>query len=234
MYTDVQLRLAWHEAMLSTWKTNIRDIEAGQPDERLWIDAMWRDLGWGDWFLGDDGYNEDPESWCGAGLAWVGRHRIGDFLDPDMCIDVRLDSHVASQILPGTDKMYDRSKWQPVGDGEWPGIEYLGGDGAGASPWQQLPLGPGVIATTGSGADGSHILMIDQVRETDAGIRIDTVECNGWGVLGDGHYGEGIVRRYDAGEVPDYDGELHPVQARTLDEIRCVYPPSRAWFAGLS
>lgn len=230
--TDRVVRQAWLSATISTWRATIRDIEDGQPDDREWIGAMWRDLGWGSWFLderGGPGYDEAPESWCGAGLAWIGRHRIGEHIEPDerrQCVDLRIHPHIASQILPGTDRMYDRDKWGEI-DLEFPGLE---ADKLPANDLYQA-LEPGVIVTRGSGPDGSHIMMVHEVDRKSR--TFNTVECNAFGVLGDEKYGEGIVRRYDT-EVEDYQGETHPVEPRSVAEIKMIYPPTVEWCVGES
>lgn len=228
-YTDAHIQKTWLKSTLAVWRATIRDIEQGQPDDREWIDAMWRDLGWS-WFIdsrGDKGYDEAPESWCGAGLAWIGRHRFGEHLEPHLCVDARLRSDIASQVLPGTDRMFDRARWKDLGFDKWPGI-----DANEISVTDTAEhLSPGVICTVGDDRDGSHIVMVEAVNADNGTYR--TVECNAYGVLGDGFYGEGIVRRYDAGLVFGYNRTEHAVKARKIEDIRCIYTPSSEWFAGI-
>jgi len=226
-YTDADIRRAWLDAFRALWAETIRDIEPGQPDERDWIDQMWRDLGWA-WLVdsrGEPGYDEAPESWCGAGPAWVGCYRLGDHLEADQCVDAWLREDIAKKILPGTGRLYDANRWRDIGFAEWPGTTFE--DGAAASA-----IEPGVIVTVGDGADGAHIVMVDDVIEYEGAPAVETIEANGWGVLGDGRYGEGIIRRYDV-EVPDYQGNTYQVEPRKLNEVKCLYAPTTEWVEGL-
>lgn len=228
-YPIEEIRRSWRDAVAATVDAVVRDIDPGQPDDRMWIDSMWRDLGWG-WYIdshGDEGYDEAPESWCGAGPAWVARHRLGEFLEPNQCVDVWLDPCVASEILPGTDRMYDPSRWEKCGIEPWPGHKAWHIDDRKIAEL----LRPGVLFTVGTGTDGSHICMVDEV-DAAAGT-VDTLEANSDGVIGDGRYGEGYVRRYDT-TVEDYAGELHDVEPRSFDEIRVIYPVPLAAFHGVA
>lgn len=217
--------LVWHDACAKTIDMIIRDIDPHQPDDRDWIEMMWRDLGWGDWFLdarGGEGYDEAPESWCGAGPAWVGRHRVGEFLEEQMCMDIQLHSDLASWLLPGTDRLYDQSRWDKY-DLSFPGID------AEELTDEEISdiLQPGFICTVGEGEDGSHIIMVDEVNEGT----LDTLEANAHGVIGNGLYGEGYVRRYDT-TVEGYDGKKHRVKPREFGELKMIYPPQPEWWVG--
>lgn len=223
-YDADTIRTAWRDAVAATIDMNIRDIHDGQPDDREWIDMMWRDLGWG-WYIdsrGDEGYDEAPESWCGAGLAWAGRHRLGEHIEPDMCVDLSLSSCIASEILPGTGRMYDSGRWRECG------VESPRLDPKSMTHNEvRSVLGPGVIFTVGDEADGSHIVMVDEL--TDDG-RIRTLEANSFGVVGDDHYAEGFVRRFET-TAEDYRGDLHDVEPRSVDEIVQIYPFDETMFS---
>lgn len=225
-YALDDIHRTWRDAVAATVDSVIRDIDPGQPDDRAWIDAMWRDLGWG-WYIdshGDEGYDEAPESWCGSGPAWVARHRLGEFLEPDQCVDVALRADVASKILPGTGRMYDRDRWETLGI-EWPGIVARN---RAASELGAI-LRPGVLFTVGDEADGSHICMVDKVNDDET---VNTLEANSHGVIGDGRFGEGYVRRYET-TAKDYTGSVHTVHPRRFDEIKVIYPIPRSAFRGL-
>lgn len=234
MYSTEDIRHAWLSACLSVWSETIRDIDPGQPDERGWIDQMWRRLGavdpdgpdWGSYIdsHGEEGYDEAPESWCGAGPAWAGVRRLGRHLEDDQCVDAQLRPDLACRILPGTGRLGDESRWEDIGlDFSALSPEYSG-------PSAYDALAPGTLVTVGDGWAGSHIVLVDEVDDEDE--TFSTVEANGRGELGDGRYGEGWVRRRDVGEIEDYQGQTHTVRPRGFDEIALVFPPQKTWFTG--
>lgn len=208
------IRQAWIDAALKLWEEPILDISPLHDDDRERIDEIWRTLGWG-WFVdsrGKEGYDEAPESWCGAGQAYAATEILPDVLDAD----VRLHPTIAKKVMPGTDRLYDASRWPaeaPRPNGSVDDVE------------------PGVIVTVGDGPDGSHVVLVRDVLEDES--RYTTVECNGTGVLGSGYYGEGVVRRFNVEEdIEDPSGGTHTVRARPLNGIKQVYPFGPEHFVG--
>jgi hypothetical protein len=200
----LDIRQAWLDAALQLWSEPVRDISPRHDDDRERIGDIWRALGW-EWFIdsrGADGYDEAPESWCGAGQAYIATQMIEG---------IRLHPTIAQEVMPGTDRLYDASRWPdeaPRPDGSIDDVA------------------PGVIATVGDGPDGSHIVLVRDIVDD----RYTTIECNGTGILGDGHYGEGVVRRFGADGVEDASGGTHTVRSRPLDGIKQVYPFDKRHF----
>jgi hypothetical protein len=209
-----EIRKAWIDAALQLWEEPVRDIQRGQPKDPDRIQEMCEAIGWGDWFLdnrGSAGYDEGPgERWCGIGQAYIASEMLPEVLGAD----VELHPDVVAKLLPSTDKLYAESRWQNVGLPR-PSAE-------------PEDIEPGMIVTVGNGPDGSHVVLVRDV----VGDRYTTIECNGTGVLGDGRYGEGVVRRYDVEGVTDYEGDAHTVRSRPISGIKQVYPFGAEHFVG--
>jgi len=171
-------------------------------------------IGWGSWFLdqrGGLGYDEGPgERWCGIGQAYIASEMLPEMLDAD----VQLHPGIVSKLLPGTDRLYSDRQWRDIG--------------LPRPSCDPSELKPGMIVTVGDGPDGSHIALVRDI----VGDRYTTIECNGTGVLGDGRYGEGVVRRYDVEGVTDYEGDTHTLRSRAIDDIKQVYPFDERHFVG--
>lgn len=211
-FSKERIKFAILQAALAEWRRPVLDIHPDQPNTRQHIEMYFRDLGW-DWFLdshGEKGYDEpeeNPESWCGIGLAWTLRHRLGEFYQEDTCVDVQIKGDIAKKILPGTDRIYSQAKWNEIG-----------------LPYPEQPdiedLERGDIVTTGSGVDGSHITIFDGWFKK--GEKFDTVEFNGIAELGNGFYGEGVVRSRK-GKIKSYTDTTKKIQPRSVDEICQTY-----------
>lgn len=202
------LREAIVKSGYDLWSETIRDIQYGQPNDAERIEEICKAVGWGDWFLnprGKEGYDEAPgERWCGLGVAYI----LSEILPKKTGYKIHPD--IASQILPSTHKLYDRSNWEELGF---------------ERPSATLDdIKKGMIATVGSGPAGSHILIVADVHPDQDGT-YETIECNGRdGILGDGKWGEGVIRRFDCKGVEDYNGDPHDVRARKISRIKQLYP----------
>lgn len=194
-HTGQQLREAILDAMLAEWE---RPVVVGEDDDR--ITRYFREIGWG-WAIDEhcpgDTYDESirqstdaPLDWCGLGIAWVGVHRLGHHLEEGQCVPVRLHREVANTVLPST---YRKDKRGPMEF--WDDIEPDPPDPVGVDE-----IRPGDIITveTSRGLPyGDHFAVVEEPCDV-----IVTVECNGYGQLGDGEDGRGVVRRTrDYGDV---------------------------------
>ncbi|MDZ7703380.1 MAG: hypothetical protein U5L04_02720, partial [Trueperaceae bacterium] len=171
-------------AITAEWERPVLDYEPGQgatPDRITRYACEVTDGEYAYWCDRIDGQYDDETDleWCGLGRSWVETHTLGDHIFDDRCVDIRLHPMIAFYILPGTDRLYSRSKWD----------EYN-------LPFPEQPapgdIRPADIVTVGSGEDGSHILTpTTTVRPNGT---FDTLEFNSTGELPRLRYGEGCVR----------------------------------------
>lgn len=215
-YTIEQLRQAHLDAALAEWAKNVRDDEGGEAGDRDIIAGYFAATGWGSWLdaVTGGGYRENPRtSWCGQFVAAMG-HRVGAHLVEGVCVPVGIDFDVARTVLVSTARLADRQRWKAAGVNT-PTIYRKASsrgmlqrsDGRLVAP--STAIEPGVIATFRTSgrkpAIGDHIVLVERF-DAEVG-EVYTVEGNGRGTLGDGTWGEGVVRR-----------------KRPFSDIRRVYP----------
>lgn len=188
-YEISKLLNAWRLAALDEWACVVRDT----PDDFDRISGYFRSIGWG--FHIAAGYrNTEKYAWCGVFAGAMGL-RIGDHLEPDKCVPVALDYDVARVVMPSTFRLQSRAKWEQA-SGKMP--VKLGNSGL--APLAIEDLRPGMVCTIAArdygdrrNDYGGHVVIVDNVRPAEG--LVDTVEGNAHGELGDGAWGEGVVRR---------------------------------------
>lgn len=231
-YTIQQIRQAWLAAALDEWnnprgvdpkRDSVRDDDRGKEGDRDIIGGYFAANGWRAWLDNETGggYRETPRtSWCGQFQSAMSL-RIGDYIKPGECVPLALDADVARMVLVSTSRLASRAKWNAAGSHmpvyfRQTSVENrLQRSDNGTLAAADAVLLPGVLATvktSGRKPDvGDHIVLIESYN-ADAGT-VDTVEGNGRGTLGDGSYGEGVVRT-----------------TRDFADIRRVYPLDLAVF----
>jgi len=184
-YQIEKLLLAWRFAALAEWGTHVTD-EPGNVEH--FFDAV----GWN--FHIKNGYqNNEKFAWCGIFAGAMGLE-IGHYLEPGQCVPVFLDPDVAKFAFPSTRRLVSAGKWAAAGvspptilrplKNHEPGLGFLSLD----------LLKPGMTCTVGNGKKhGTHIVIVDKINPESG--TVDTIEGNAHGELGDGSWGEGVVRR---------------------------------------
>lgn len=183
-FTTEDFRHAHLRAALALHAEHIVD-ESGS----LRLELMFRRVGWGG-FVARGYKNTSKFAWCGIFVAVSGLD-VGDHLVEGQCVAAHLDPGIAKFVLPSTQRLQSSAKWAAAGakkaalhDLRWENPDVY--------------LRPGVVATIatreyGDVRDrvGGHYVIVEHVRDG----RVDTVEGNAFGELGDGSWGEGVVRR---------------------------------------
>jgi len=182
-FTSEQLLLAWRFAALAEWGTHVTD-EPGNVEH--YFDAV----GWN--FHIKNGYeNNEKFAWCGIFAGAMGVE-IGHYLEPGQCVPVFLDPDVARFCFPSTRRLVSAGKWAAAGVSPPTILRPLNAQLNGSLTIDKLR--PGMTCTIGDvNNHGTHIVIVDQARP-DEGL-VDTIEGNAHGELGDGSWGEGVVRR---------------------------------------
>jgi len=152
------------------------ELDRGVTDEdsSVTIEQYFKAVGWGFW-IADAGYvNVEKFAWCGVFVGAMGL-RVGDFLEPDRCVDIFLNPAIAKYVLPSTVRLGSDNKWRQAGytsmqTGIYQGLfeDELVKKFKGAIK--------GCVATVGEGFYGSHIVIIRDV-DLDKGT-FTTVEGN--------------------------------------------------------
>lgn len=198
-YTENKIRRAFLAAVRAEWS---RPVEVEEHDDR--VTEYFRGIGWGwaiDKHCPGGTYDEQvrrttdaPLDYCGIGPAWVLVHRLGQHLEDQQCVPVRLRRGIARHVLPSTYRANSVDHW----------------DRADTDPPAQIPpedIEPGhlvtVVTSHGRGY-GDHFAV---ARERPGDGELATIEWNATGELGDGREGRGVVRR-----------------SRLMDDVRRVYP----------
>jgi hypothetical protein len=200
------------DAYDAEWRRPVLDFEPGQsatpgPITRYACETTRGERDYWCRSIGGEYDQERELQWCGLGPSWVLSHTLGHHILERQCVDVRLHPVIAYHLLPGTDRMYDRGRWDKYDI---------------AFPEQPTPADiiPTDIITVGDGVDGSHFTIA--ISEVDADGRFRTLEFNGKGLLGNGRYGEGVIKRLPT-KARGYDGRIHPIEPRHVDEICQTY-----------
>ena len=180
-YTSTELRDAIADAAEDRWRQVIKDYDPGQTATPRKIERL-VDEACSAWDLGEDGkYTDERElEWCGYLVGASARH-VGDYLEPNACVDVAIARPIAVYCLGSTSRLALPQWW----------------DKAGAEGPQQIPehdVERGdivVVETTGAQTHGDHITIARQAPNGDG--TIPTVEGNANGTLGDQTQGEGVI-----------------------------------------
>ena len=210
------------DAARSLWTSTIVDPPHGTSSEKAQyslarIDEMIRSdrgLAWS--WRGP--YRGDGDcQWCGAFAAWCWAaaglllaHRIAWWSST-----YRLDRWASyKQLEVGP---HDPTN-PPPAPGELRRL-YQRCDGQ-SSPGSLLwPPRPGDVALVGTRGYGSHITIVEEYSEADR--QIQTLSGNGWGTLGDGKRGQGVVRRaYPIGAArPDQTSHVRRLLRPALGDL---------------
>jgi hypothetical protein len=173
-----QLRRAMVEVAHAEWRKPVRSI--GNEDI---ITGYWDICGWGGWLRSQKGCANGYVRVQGSGVDWCGIYiaacalRVGEVMDTK----ARLRPGLARYVLPSTQRMTDKARWQSAG---LPLLE----------PIALRSVAPGDIVTvdTGKGKPfGDHFVLVEDVLP---GF-LCTLEGNARGQLGDGQQGHGVVFR---------------------------------------
>ena len=188
-FSGEQLREGLLKACLAEHERTVRSV--GSEDR---ITEYFRGIGWG-WALDEhcpDGVYDDatrrrlglagPLNWCGIGIGWVGVHLLGNHLVAGQCVPVRLDRDIASTIMPSTARIYYAERWAQV-EPDRP-----------ATVAASI-IEPGDILCVKTGPRKSYGDHYAVARLEPSGGRVETVEFNAAGGLGDGAQGRGVVMR---------------------------------------
>jgi len=191
-YTTEQLLLAWRDAAAAEWGRVVRDFDPGQTATPEIIHGYFAANGWERW--NGSVYTENSQTkWCGQFAGAMGQ-RVGMFIDPGVPVvfPVALDPDVARFCFPSTGRLVSANKWAAAGVSQPEILRPMNAQLNGSLTIDKLR--PGMTCTIGDGKPhGTHIVIVDQVRP-DEGL-VDTIEGNAHGELGDGSWGEGVVRR---------------------------------------
>jgi len=168
-----------------SWEDTIRDTQKGHPGDIMEIERFFHLVDWG-WMLarGKDGRYQESKGmmWCGifAGACFV---QAGDFLDTEHCVDVKLKSQIASSCFPSCPRLASERRWEQCG--VTPPERFDPKD---------VQRGDILILDTPrtSRPSGDHIMIALGGLQEDG--TIPTIEGNAYGTLGDGTYGEGVVK----------------------------------------
>jgi len=127
-----------------------------------------------------DGYQENKDYWCGVFAAFCFAS-VGDYILQGQCVDLRLKPDIAKYVFPSTTRLDSAAKWAQAG------VEQ-----ARQMRVDQIRKGDVVVFSTGrtDRDEGDHVTL---ALGPIIGDEIDVVEGNGWGLLGDGTRGEGVV-----------------------------------------
>lgn len=179
------------------WKSVVVD-----PDNGDRIQDYYEKSGAG-WAV-EDGYQEAIDFWCGVFAGYCFEH-AREFINGSACIDLSLQTVVGQEFFPSTTRLAGRGphSWEDV---QLPAPQVV--DPAG------IQAGDIVVVSTGrtSREWGDHITL---AQCTPDGEKIQTIEGNARGTLGDSTFGEGIV-----------------VNERSFAEIAVVYRLKKAHFVG--
>ena len=209
-FSAKQLRQAWLNACLDEQRQVVRSV-----GDEAQITRYFRGIGWG-WALDEhcpNGVYDDtirrrlglagPLNWCGIGPAWVGVHRLGEFLVDGQCVDVGLHRGIARSVMPSTARIYYAERWGTLG----------------IQPPERVEpdeIEPGDIICVKTGARKSYGDHFAMARLDPENGRVETVEFNAAGGLGDGAQGRGVVLR-----------------DRDLEDVAVVYRFGLRCFEGL-
>lgn len=225
-YTIEALMGAWQSAAVALWQLNIRDDQGGAAGTRDIIGSIFAGVGWSFWI--PDGYKEQNgrNAWCGHTQGYCGLH-VGDWLEPGKCVGVTLDVDIAKNVTPSTARLHSANKWRKAGyskpntlNGDW--LDKMLDNEAAAADIKSSVFNRPQLATIAArdygdlrNDYGGHVVLIVGV---DFEARsFETIEGNAYGELGDGSWGEGVVRRR---------GD----KARKLSELKRVYLLERQHF----
>lgn len=128
-----------------------------------------------------DGYQEGRDFWCGVFVAYC-YSQIGVFLEPGRCVDIRLKPRIAHFAFPSTSRLDNPDKWREAGVTQ-------------AKRFEPESIQPGDVVVFRTGRTGrpagDHVTIAEDFPRHGS---ISVIEGNGWGPLGDGSEGEGVVR----------------------------------------
>lgn len=206
------------------------------------------DQGGAGWMLDDDedgdgigDYDEANKAyWCGAGAGGV-MAAVGDHLVPGRCIDLRLRRDVGKFIMPSCSRL--NSGWSRDAKNGKPsklkplqvmGMPNLVFDSRGVAVGVADGVRAGQLATCWTHSlqeplserpgYGDHVVILaGRPVEVDGELLVPTYECNGYGWLGNGKWGEGVVKR-----TP----ERRPDLMRPLSAFRRIYQFDLRHFEG--
>lgn len=201
----------WHSsswvAFMNKWKIPKDKWEPTTEGDKGHIARIIRSNG-GHWdrTMRARGYSEAKgDAWCGLGIGHCMRH-VGEFVEPGMCVDLTLDPDIAEHVLPSTYRISVSSFWAKTGHKKIKSLKP-----------EDIQRGDVVTIVTGeNNSYGDHyVIALDSPKNG----RFDTVEFNGYGLLGNGNYGEGVVKRL---------AEM----GRSLKDVRGVYRFTKEHFEG--
>jgi hypothetical protein len=181
-YSGEQLRQAMLVMARREWARPVKSHR-----DTLRITEYWDACGWGRWLRAnpgcEDGYARVKNSgvdYCGIFLGYCGL-MVGQALEGDQCVPVRLRHGVANHVLPSTYRMTEAAKWKAAGL-------------ATLEPIAVRAIEPGDIITVSTGRGkhyGDHFAIVDEVIPG----AVCTIEGNTTGTLGDRTDGHGVVFR---------------------------------------
>lgn len=196
------------------------------------------------WLLAKDGPDDDEIGdyyegnkvyWCGAGASGV-LSSVGDYLLPGQCVDLRLRRDVGKYVMPSCSRLngHGWSRADGLKELQVMGKPQLEFNRRGVAIGMKDSAIPGMVATCwthslsepleGRPDAGDHIVILAGMPvEVDGRLLVPTYECNGYGWLGSGKWGEGVVKR-----TP----ENRPDLMRPLSAFRRVYPIGLQHFEG--
>ena len=183
IYSGDKLRLALVDAAEWVWQQGIEDVHGGEVNEA--ITEMFDACGWGGWLRSENGgcpngYTRPPDpDWCGLFVGFCGM-RIGQHLEPGVCVSVSINPLVARKVLPSTYRLMSVKHWGSAGVSQ-------------PMPVHRTNVLPGDVVTVGqSKAWGTHIALVAAVRDDGT---YDTIEGNSRGLLPDGRKSRGVIKR---------------------------------------
>jgi len=191
------------DAAEDRWRQVIKDYDPGQIATPRKIERL-VDEACNAWDLGEDGrYTDERElEWCGYLVGASARH-VGDYLEPNTCVDVALARPIAVYCLGSTSRLAQPEWWDKAD-----------ADGPQQIPEHDIERGDIVVVeTTGAQTHGDHITLARSAPNTDG--TIPTVEGNATGTLGDQTQGEGVV-----------------VRTRHVNDVHAVYRLDKSHFEG--
>lgn len=182
-YTSSQIHKAIREAALHLWDETIVD-----QDNSWQILRMFEEIGWS-WIR--EYKNSEKFAWCGV-FAGVCANRIGNHLEPGVCVPVRTMFEIVQGIFPSTQRLSSWQRWDAVGPR--PKVWSTQLDGR-LSDF----LIPGAVVTVSSrkygdrrDVVGGHIVIVDAYH---GGEEFETIEGNAFGAIPGGTKVEGVIRR---------------------------------------
>lgn len=241
-YTIEELMRAWEAAGEAMWcevrverrhRSNgnarevvgIRDTQSGYVGDIERIGSLFaRAAPWALRLMGGT-YDEkhDASAWCGHTQSNWGLS-VGDHLEPGRCVGVYLDPDIAYNCLASTRRMTSAKKWRAAGHDLLVPINVvqliIGIGTSNAGDLAKVLAIPRVCTIVtrhyGDKRDdvGGHFVLVtdyDPVSQT-----IETLEANAYGLLGNGEYGEGVIKRVGL------EGEKW--DARPVEDLRLIYP----------